>query len=730
MATDEELRLRDLREYDILNTPREAIFDEITELACHMFGTPAALITLIDEQRQWVKSSYGLHVGDTPRKDAFCNFAIRTPSDVMVIGNAAADDRFCDNPLVSGGSRIRFYAGAPLVTENKQALGTLCILDFAQRDFDERQRRSLKLLASQVVQALELRKKTKLLAQRNAIMRTMIQRVPGMLYQYQLFPDGRACFPYTSDGIEKIYGLRHEDVAHNASRAHERIVSDDAPRVVESIAASAKKLERWECEYRVRLPDAGVRWLHGVAHPERQQDSSVIWHGYIHDITERKEEESRTQQLAYYDTLTGLPNRALLADRLEVALLQARRTKRLSALLFLDLDKFKQINDTRGHSFGDKVLIVISKRLKSSLRASDTVGRLGGDEFLVLLNDLSQSDVVAAAHAEKISKKLLSAISEPIDLDGHSYTMTCSIGICIFPDASESVDDVMRKADIAMYRVKAGGRNDANVFERSMQLEVQRTISIEEGLRKAIDRGELFLEVQSQVDAQKNIVGGECLLRWKSLDLGSVPPSRFIPIAEEEGLIIDIGDWVMEEACHTLIRSLTQRPDVSLSVNVSVKQIQSPDFITRVRNILARTKAPANRLVFEVTEGLFIGDINKVRGKLDELVQMGIKISIDDFGTGYSSLRYLQRFPIGELKIDRSFVKNLPNDTSDVGIVRMIASMSKHLGLHLVAEGVENIEHFQWLSKAECDSMQGFYFDKPASVERWIEKLASAQQKP
>jgi len=570
------------------------------------------------------------------------------------------------------------------------------------------------------------------------LLNNLAQRVPGVIYQFRRYPDGRSCFPFASEGIWQIYEVRPEDVREDAAAVFARLHPDDSAGIVASIAESAARLTLWNAEYRVVLPTQGVRWREGNAQPERLEDGSVLWHGCITDITARKEAEANTHRLAYFDGLTGLPNRAFLLDRVEQSLAAARRSGQCGALLFLDLDNFKHINDARGHSVGDALLRQVAQRLGELLRSGDIVARLGGDEFVVLVNELGPDLEAAARAAMAVAERVREVLEQPYPIDGHQYSGTGSIGLTMFPKGADGVDDLLREADTAMYRAKSAGRNRIAYFEAQMQAEVEDRLAIEQDLKRAIASGQMQVYVQAQFDAAGAQTGGECLLRWNHPQRGAIAPARFIPIAEESGLIRDIGEWVVREACvaiariHTLAALAAVSPAVSatlpvpaldalsLSVNISPRQFRQDDFVERVAGLLRETGAPARCLVFEVTEGLLIENWEAVAGRMRELARMGIRFSIDDFGTGYSSLAYLKQLPLHELKIDRSFVKDTPGDPNDTAIVRSILSVARNLNLRVVAEGVETREQADFLVANACDGLQGYLLARPVPMAQWL----------
>jgi diguanylate cyclase (GGDEF)-like protein/PAS domain S-box-containing protein len=445
------------------------------------------------------------------------------------------------------------------------------------------------------------------------------------------------------------------------------------------------------------------------------------------DITERQQAEARTHQLAYFDALTGLPNRRMLMDRLGLALAAARRSGQVGALVCVDLDNFKQINDARGHTLGDQLLVEVAQRLTRLLRPGDTVARLGGDEFVLLLQGIAADMATAGRQALAVAERVREALELPYAIDTHLYSSTGSLGITLFPKRAEQVEDLLREADTAMYRAKDLGRNRIRFYEAAMQADVQERLELEQDLKKAMAEGQLAVFVQAQVDARGEVVGGELLMRWSHPVRGSVPPSRFIPIAESSGLILPMGAWMIEKACDAIAQLQRQGMPLSISVNVSQRQFRQDDFVERVRNVLAQTGATPSCLILEVTESLLIENLDDTIARMTELVRLGVRFSIDDFGTGYSSLAYLKRLPLYELKIDKSFVQDTPGDPSDTAIVQSILSVARHLNLRVVAEGVETQAQADFLAASQCDCLQGYLFYRPEPLAGWLERLRRAR---
>jgi diguanylate cyclase (GGDEF)-like protein/PAS domain S-box-containing protein len=442
------------------------------------------------------------------------------------------------------------------------------------------------------------------------------------------------------------------------------------------------------------------------------------YRGVGRDITQRKQSESETERLAFYDTLTGLPNRRLLLDRLGHAKAAATRSKRHGALFFLDLDNFKDLNDTLGHDVGDLLLKQVAQRLTSCLRESDTAARLGGDEFVVMLLELSEDETEAASQAEQVGEKILYHLNEPYELAGRHYNSSPSIGLTVFAGGALSVDDLLKRADLAMYQAKAAGRNTLRFFDPQMQATVLARAALDADLRSAVPNGELMLHYQPIVDGAGDVRGYEALLRWRHPQRGLLAPGGFIGLAEQSGLILPIGEWVLRMACHQLVqwgrRDATQ--GLSISVNVSARQFRQRDFVEQVIAVMDETGVNPQRLKLELTESLLISEVEDAIRKMEELRARGVRFLLDDFGTGYSSLNYLKRLPLDSLKIDQSFVRDVLTDPNDAAIVRTIITLAQSMDLQTVAEGVETQGQRDFLRDNGCTLFQGYLFGRPAEL--------------
>ena len=450
--------------------------------------------------------------------------------------------------------------------------------------------------------------------------------------------------------------------------------------------------------------------------------------GLVRDLSEHQQDLEEIRRLAFYDALTGLPNRRLLMDRLGQAMLNSTRTGQHGALMFLDLDHFKQLNDTLGHDVGDELLQQVATRLRACVREGDSVARLGGDEFVVLLEALSPLAIEAASQSELVAIQILECLGQPYLLRGLSHTSTPSIGIVEFMEDQQTLEDLLKMADVAMYQAKASGRNTLCFFDPAMQAAATAHTAMEKDLRKGVAESEFVLHYQIQVNGQGEPTGAEALVRWHHIARGMVSPAHFIPLAEETGLILPLGQWVLETACQQLVQ-WSKNPATAhwtMAVNVSASQFAQASFVANVDAALKKTGANPYLLKLELTESMLVTDVDAVITKMNAIKQRGVAFSLDDFGTGYSSLTYLKRLPLTQLKIDQSFVRDVLTDASDAVIARTILALGHSLGMTVIAEGVETAEQHHFLSSMGCDAFQGYYFGRPISAEALEEYTRTA----
>lgn len=471
-------------------------------------------------------------------------------------------------------------------------------------------------------------------------------------------------------------------------------------------------------QYSLELPQ-GVRWYE-LSVARKQVDDADVPRFVVmaRDITGRKSAKSAIRRLAFYDPLTDLPNRRLLQDRLEHALTTTARSRHVGALLLIDLDNFKALNDTWGHDKGDLLLKQVALRMRACVRDVDTVARLGGDEFVVLIDDAGSIVPEAIANARRVAEKVLERLGAPYDIAGREHRSGTSIGVSLFGVETTTGEDVLKRSDVAMYQAKAAGRNTVRFFDPAMQFAVEARAALEVDLRASLSRDELELHYQPQVGPDDHVVGAEALLRWTHPERGPVSPGEFIPVAEQSGLIVELGEWVLRQACAQLA-SWAGRPhtaQLTLAINVSVHQFRQPDFVDKVRRALEQHRVAPSRLKLEITESMFAADQESIIDKMRLIKALGVGFSLDDFGTGYSSLSYLRRLPLDQLKIDQSFVREVLTDPNDAVIARTVIALGQSLGLSVIAEGVETQGQRDFLAAHGCDYCQGYLISRPVPI--------------
>ncbi|WP_312513300.1 EAL domain-containing protein [Massilia sp.] len=540
-------------------------------------------------------------------------------------------------------------------------------------------------------------------------------------------PDAEQPIIFANDAFLRHTGYRRDEVVGSSVRMLAGSETDRA--TIGRIVQAVRRKEAVSAEL-INYTRAGTPfWMQLEMVPFAGETGSIThWVMVGRDVTERRNSAEAIHRLAFYDVLTGLPNRRLLMDRLASLVTAAQDGAARGAVLYVDLDDFKTINDARGHAIGDVLLREAAGRLAAVVGNDGVVARLGGDEFVVLLDDLGADAAAdnradeparddAPAQALATAERIRAALAERMDIEGQRYYASASVGVALSTGGAQTVHDLLREADTAMYHAKALGRNGVALFEPGMLVEAERKLTLERDLANALEHGELALHLQLQLDHAGAPRGAELLLRWRRKDGSMVPPDVFIPVAESSGLIVALGEWVLRQAClawHTLSAAGHALP---LSVNVSPVQFRQPDFVARVAAILEDTKAPADQLILEVTEGVMVERMEETIARMGELAALGLRISVDDFGTGYSSLAYLTRMPLYELKIDKSFIRNTPHDRDATAIVQSILAMAGHLGLRVVAEGVETPDQAQYLAAHSNACMQGYLFHRPMALE-------------
>ncbi|AKH20428.1 hypothetical protein AAY24_08770 [Sedimenticola thiotaurini] len=538
---------------------------------------------------------------------------------------------------------------------------------------------------------------------------TTVEQSPSSV----LLTDADGNIVYVNPTFTEISGYTLDDVY--GKKPAQLTAGLTADEVSEQIWETIRSGGVWAGELKSRSKSGTIYWESVKIGPVLDKNGEIIRYILVNeDITLRKSYEEQLLHQANYDGLTNLPNRLLAFDRIAQAMVTAQREKCHVVVMFLDLDRFKNVNDTLGHALGDELLVEAAKRLRSCIRVEDTVARLGGDEFLIILPGIQKTQ-----NAELIARKVLQAMAAPFFLNGRELYITASIGITIYPEDSDSPEILLRNADVAMYQAKAQGSNSFCFFTQTMNNQARARLEIESELRHAQENRELELHFQPIVDARSGqIVAAEGLLRWNNPTLGRVSPDTFVPLAEDIGLILPIGDWVLRTACHTAMTwQQSGRTPVRVCVNASVRQFRNGNIVQTIASVLEESGLPAHCLEVEITEGLLLDDAPEIQEILNKLHRMGVRISIDDFGTGYSSLCYLKKFPFDVLKIDQSFVRDVINDPDDAALAAAIIHMAHQLKLEVVGEGVETTAQLHYLQDNGLDMVQGYLFSKPVTAE-------------
>lgn len=528
---------------------------------------------------------------------------------------------------------------------------------------------------------------------------------------------------YVNPAFERITGYSSQEVLGRNPRLLQG--SDIAQPELLSVRAALHDARPCHVVLRNYRKDGSMYWSELNISPVRNDAGTVTHYIGVHsDITDAKTHQDELARQANHDSLTGLPNRNLLWDRIDGACARTQRYGEFAAVAFLDLDNFKLVNDSLGHTLGDHLLRAVAKRLESSLRASDTVARLGGDEFVLVLSDQNSEQLVSGE-----LQRIVDLFSQPFSVDGKDVFITASVGVALYPQDAKDAEALMKSAELAMYRVKDSGRNAYQLYTAEMQTRVSERIALEGMLRRALERGEFSLHYQPQVDLRTNrIFGCEALLRWNQPDLGMIGPAKFIPLAEETGLIVPIGEWIVRTAC--LQNKAWQNaglPAITVAVNISARQFREKGLLQVVANILAESGLDPAQLEIEVTESVIMHDAQHVIATLQAFRDMGVLLSVDDFGTGYSSLSYLKRFPVDRLKIDQSFVRDVITDADDAAIAQAVITLGHTMNLRVIAEGVETREQLAFLRANQCDEMQGYFFGKPMPAHELGKLLESGR---
>ena len=600
------------------------------------------------------------------------------------------------------GNPIAFRCISRDITEQKQMEETI-------REYGEKYK-------TVITDITERHRMEKALRQSEEKYRTILESIQEGYFEIDI--TGK--YTFFNDSMCRIHGYSKEELMGMNHRQHtDKETKKKLFQVFNKVYNTGEPAEGFD--WQIIRKDGTKRYIESsVSLQKDSSDKPIGFRGIVRDVTERKRAEERIQYMATHDALTGLPNRLMFGQLINHAIQAARRYKRQLAVFFIDLDRFKAINDSLGHEAGDQLLQEIAKRFKKSLRAVDVVGRLGGDEFIMLIEEMDELSQI-----ENVAHKILSTAIQPIVLLGEECRVTASIGISIYPRDGEDEQALMKNADMAMYVAKEEGKNNYQFYSKDIQSKSNKRFSIETNLRRALERNELSLKYQAKVDFKTGaITGVEALLRWKNLSIGLITPTQFIPVAEETGLIVPIGRWVMKTACAQNVAWQRQGlPPICMAVNLSLRQLMDDKLLEDIKAALDDSGMAPNLLELEITESMVMQNPERLIELLTNIKKLGVRLAIDDFGTGYSSLAKIQHFPIDTLKVDRSFIRNLAQDSENQAITQAIITMGKTLKLTVVAEGVETQEQKDFLRDLICDEMQGFYFSKPVTPDQFGDLL-------
>jgi len=608
--------------------------------------------------------------------------------------------------------------GRPFEVEYRLALPDGASKWVLERGAAFRDRHGRRMLEGFVEDVTDRRRAVEALANAESRFRSIFENTVEGIYQTSV--EGR--YISANPALARIYGYESPDELMSSLAAAGRSLYVDATRRVdfERLMREVGSVTQFESQAHRR--DGSVIWISENARVVRATDGRALYYeGTVEDITERKRYQAELEFQATHDALTGLPNRGLLEDRLRQAIGYAHRNGSLVAVAFIDLDRFKVINDSLGHGSGDEVLMRVSRRIRGALREIDTVARQGGDEFVVVLAEQPTVESVVA-----VVERIIEEVAQPVTIDGRELYVTCSVGIALYPTDGGDVTTLLRNADAAMFSAKERGRNSFQFYAPNMNALALERLAMEGSLRRATEREEFEVHYQPRVDIRsKQIVGMEALVRWRDAELGFVPPAKFIPVAEEANLINQIGEQVLRAACRQAREWVDLGFDgLSVSVNLSARQFRQGHLVSTIESALAESGLEAERLELELTESTIMGHGQEFVGMLADLKKLGVRVAIDDFGTGYSNLSYLSRFPIDSLKIDRSFVSEVATDQQHALLAKAVISLGHSLRLKVVAEGVETAEQLDFLRHHGCDEVQGYFFSKPVPPEEFTRMLA------
>ena len=711
---------------------RDRMLQETCRVAVEFGGLRMTWIGRIDEAQRRVKMVAAAGVGEEYARDIFVSTDPSLPEGRGLVATALREGRplICNEfeadghtaPWRERATRFGFHSLAVFPLREGGSITSVIVHYAPERHFfDDELTALLERMAGEINLALDSiasgerwAAAEEALMEKQREMETLLSNLPGMAYRCRY--EDKWTMEVVSEGSQELTGYRPEELLLGRLVSYEDLTHvEDRGRVREEIGRAVAARTRYTVEYRIVDRNGAQKWVweRGLGHYS-ETGEAIALDGFISDISEIKHYREQLEHQASHDTLTGLPNRSLLQERLRQALAQAMRQKYKLAVAFLDLDNFKYVNDSLGHSAGDELLKVVAHRLKSCVRETDTVARLGGDEFVLLLVDHGDAEAI-----NRVMRRVLQQMSEPCFIAGQELHTGGSLGVSVFPEDGSDADVLLKHADAAMYRAKAQGRNSVFFFTADINAALTERLALEKGLRQALERGEFRLDYQPRMDvASGRLTGAEALVRWEHPEHGLLSPARFVPVAEETGLIVPLGNWILREACLQVQRWRSSGLALhQVSINMSARQFGSPTLVDTVADVLRETGLLPACLDLEITESLMMENVEAFTMRLHALKNLGVQLSVDDFGTGYSSLNYLRQFPVDRLKIDRSFVRDIAQDASDAAIVLAVIQLGHVLGLSVTAEGVESAEQLAFLRRHGCDEVQGYYLSPPISAD-------------
>lgn len=697
-------------------------FERLLRLAARVVNMPMAAITVMDGNHHIVPYAIGL--GEVEPRVYICSYAIKGDG-LMIIHDASMDPRFSQMKVVTGPPHVRFYAGSPLISPTGKRLGTLAFMDSVPRILTAEQKDDIRTFSNQVMVHLELQHQREELHELAKHLQEA-QRIASIGSWEHWISEDRLKL---SDELYHLFGISKTEFDGRLASLLELVHVEDRGRLMAAHREAMQGKGTVAVECRIVKHDGKVSHFRITGKLFFDKHGEQFLAGTAQEITRKKQDEAQIEHLAFFDQLTRLPNRSFLLNRLEHVLAIRQRSADNGAILFIDLDNFKALNDSHGHAKGDELLQHVAHRLQTCVRHCDTVSRLGGDEFVVLLEELGATVIDAASHANHVVQKIIKEMNEPFVLEGLTHRITTSIGVALIHGENIDSGELLKRADMAMYQAKNDGRNTMRFYSPQLQREVNRRAALEAEIRQAVADRAFELYYQPQVDKEERIMGVEALIRWNHPIKGVISPREFIPVAEELGLIMEIGRWILEQGCKQLVEWSRQpaTKHLTLSVNISTRHFHHASFVEQVTSVLESTGANPSKLKIEITESLLIRDMEDTVSKMLALKEKGVSFSLDDFGTGYSSLGYLKKLPLDQLKIDQTFVRDVLIDESDAVIAKAIVGLGKSLGLSVIAEGVETEGQRDFLAEQGCYDYQGYFYQKPlppSSFNKFVESKA------